>query len=158
MAYPAGTPVDEQILQDLEATLAAIAAPSFHFDVAQVLRADALGAGLRFVELPGILIGTPTYVWDDKTNPLYAATMTVALHCELRSIETLLADQAWLAADVRQALLADVSRGGVAVDTKILSHEPYLIFNEASAVSGAGIDVVVQIRFRHLFTDPNTAR
>lgn len=155
MTYPSGTPVDELVLENIRATLAAVAAPSFHYTLKSVSRLQDLSTK-QVVEFPAAFIGTPRYVWSDKINPLYSATMEVTVRAFVEDIVSFSTSLSWLGADVRQALLADVTRGGVAVDTKITAQEPFMSV-EGDGPSNA-VDLTVQVRFRHLFTDPNHAQ
>ena len=75
MPYPTGTPVDEQILDDVKDTLETIATPSYHTDVAYVSRYDPEN-GLEIHEYPALLIGPASIAWDDATHGLLSGVMS----------------------------------------------------------------------------------
>lgn len=154
MAYPTGTPVDEQILDDVVAVLGTIAPPSYHTTVRAVERFKPTNA-TRHYDMPCILLGTPDVTWVDTTNRMLSGEMRFVVRCCVQDRETHQQELAWFAADVRKALLLDWQRGGVALTTRVLAHEPYMIVEEASAT--AVVDVTVLVAFRHLYDDPNSA-
>lgn len=156
MAYPTGTPVDEAILDDLVSTLQGIATPAYHSTVVSVERFSPSDA-TRIYEFPCLLVGTPIITWSDAINPLLEGVIRLVIRGVVEDLETHQQSLSWLAADIRAALLADVSRSGLAVDTKIVQQEAYMLIAEAGDPVAA-VDVTVQIRFRHLYSDPNTAQ
>lgn len=59
-----------------------------------------------------------------------------------------------LAVDARRALRVDHTRGGLAVDTAVDEAE---VFDAAPDTTIAGAQVLVDVHFRHHFTDPTSA-
>lgn len=155
MAYPSGTPVDEAILDNVVATLAAIATPSYHLTFKRAERFIPLNA-TQVQEYPSALVGTADITWSDALHFRLSGDMRFTVRALVEDREAHQESLAWAAADVRKALLADVTRGGLAVDTKVLAQSPFMLISEAgNAVTG--VDVSVQVRFRHQYDDPNTA-
>lgn len=155
MAYPTGTPVDELILANVATTLAAVASPTYHFTFKGVQRSVPLDA-TRVQEFPTALIGAAEVTWSDALHYRMGGDARFTVRVAVEDRETHPAAVAWAAADVRKALLADVTRGGFAVDTKIIQQSPIVLVAEAGNAV-VGVDVSVQVRFRHQYDDPNAA-
>lgn len=154
MAYPTGTPVEEQILDDIKTALEAIAAPSYHTNVEHVTRYD-MENGLHFDVFPTIVIAPAAISWDDSVHGLLSGTLSTTVRGFIEAREDVATELAWLAADIRKALLADYQRGGVALSTRVLEQSLWTLDDAAGPVHG--IDIQVQVPFRHDYTDPNTA-
>lgn len=152
MAYPTGTPVREAILDNIVSTLEAIAAPSYHTTVSAVHRLRGLNA-LSLTAFPAIMVSTPRADWDDTTHGLQIGSMHLTLRLALQGGADGQEQLSWFLDDVKVALLADYTRGGVARDTQITGDEAYQS-DEATNVFGA--DIFVNVKFAHLYTDPNT--
>lgn len=155
MSYPTGTPVDELIVQDIVTTLEAIDAPTYHNTVLHVERYQALNEQ-QVYEFPVVLLGVPVITWSDSISPLLEGVLRMTLRAVVEDLETHQQSLAWIAADIRKALLADVTRSGNAVDTKVLSQEPFMVIDASGPV--AAVDISIQVRFRHDYDDPNSAQ
>lgn len=154
MPYPTGTPVDEQILDDVKDTLETIATPSYHTDVAYVSRYDPEN-GLEIHEYPALLIGPASIAWDDATHGLLSGVMTFTVRGFVEERVNVATILAWLAADVRKALTSDYTRGDVALSTRVLEQATWTLADAAGPIHG--IDITVQVPFRHEYDNPNSA-
>jgi hypothetical protein len=154
MPYPTGTPVDEAILDNVKTTLEGIATPNYRYTIARVERIRPTGM-LEFREFPLLLIGVPTITWRDNVSNRLTGDMRLTIRGVVLDRESGFESVNWLAADVRKALLADTTRGGLACWTRIESQEAALGVEEGGA--NPSVDLTVLIHFRHLYDDPNTA-
>lgn len=153
MAYPSGTPVDEAIVADLTAALGGIATPAYHTDVRQALRFDPEN-GVNLQTFPAIVVGPAAVSWDDTVHGLLSGTLTTTVRGFVQARTQPATTLAWLAADIRKALLDDYTRGGVALTTRILDQATWTLDESAHPIHG--IDVQVLVLFRHLYDDPNS--
>lgn len=153
MAYPTGTPVRESIMDDIVTTLQAIATPSYHHDVAAVHRLQGDGT-LDLYELPAVIVAPPLLSWSDDTNSIQRGEMRVTCRVALDDRIDHQQSLSWLMEDVKVALTADVTRGGFARDTNVLTDEPFMS-DPSSGIAGGDFQVLV--KFAHEYADPNTA-
>lgn len=156
MAYPTGTPVKERVMTNLVAALEAIdGSPAYHHEVLAVKRQSPDNPVLVFTaqEFPAIILSHADISRDDSVNAMIQCELGVTVRASLLDRENHATELEWLVADLHKALLTDVTRGGVAMDTKILGETVY----EQEEVTGvASVDLAVRVRFRHLYDDPNT--
>jgi hypothetical protein len=142
--------VREQVLANLVSVLAAMAPPATNYRFQTVRR---WGGGIleRGLEQPACLIIPVVETSNQERQAIIEHELDVALTCSLL-------DADWqtkieqLAADVRVAVLADYSRGGAAMDTRIISTE---IFPALPGSPLACAQVNLRIVYRTLFTDPS---
>lgn len=156
MAYPAGSPVKERVLEHVKTTLAAIASPAYFTDVVAVKRQTSENpyVALDQAEFPAVLISVPTTSYDDGVNGILSASTNVSLRLVVQAREGVSSNIEQFISDVKAALLADWTRGGLALDTKIVGDE-VLVPEEVTGYAVA--DVSLTLRWRHLYSDPNTA-
>lgn len=154
---PSGDPVKEAILQDVETTLAAIVAGAdYYTDVLLVTRIGTVPIELK--EYPAIVI-TPLGTEYDQPG----AATTLAIHGNYRLRLTLVvrtrtdAVQALenFIRDVHKALLVDITRGGRALNTRMMSDEVYYPTQIEEPVAIA--DCTVLVAYRTTRTDLNQA-
>jgi len=91
---------------------------------------------------------------EDRTNSVTECNLTVMVGCVVEDYSNLMKAVHDIAADVTKALLSDITRGGLAVDTRIVSIEDQL--NEDLEPLGTCI-LEVLVKYRHLWGDPYTA-
>tara|TARA_R110002020_G_scaffold425054_3_gene634469 strand:+ start:2030 stop:2503 length:474 start_codon:yes stop_codon:yes gene_type:complete len=154
---PSGTPVKELILQDIETTLAAITAGSAYYtSVAVVDRINTIPVEIR--DYPAIVL---TPLGTDYDQPGDARTTAIGANYRVRA--TLVARTRTDAAatienfirDVHKALLVDITRGGEAINTRMLSDSVFYPTQIEEPVAIA--DCIIEVRYRTLRTDLNTA-
>jgi hypothetical protein len=154
---PSGLPVKEAILRDLESALAAITAGAdYYTSVARVTRVDTVPIDLP--EFPAIVI-TPL---GTEYDPPGQAT-TLAIHGHYRIRATLIvrtrtdavADLENFIRDVHKAILVDTTRGGRAIDTRLVSDEVYYPTDIEEPVALA--ELTIMVLYRTVRTDLNTA-
>lgn len=149
---PSRTPIRQLVLEDIEATLQAIAPPTFASTMAdgQVRR---YGVGRVTVsDYPGCVVVPLEETTDDRRTLLQEHLMTVALQFVVRSAswrDALLA----LLADARVALLTDHTRGGNAAWTRITAEE---VFDADASTPIASAQMTVQVLYRTAYDDPTT--
>ena len=154
MSYaPSAPTIRERILQNLEATLRAInGAPTYRHHVRKVYRffgnAFQIGGGL-----PAIVIVPDVQRNTDQRSFLIEHTLPIRLLLVVES-------QSWrteleaLLADCRVSLLADWTRGGIALTTRILGEE---VFDSEPSAPAGGAQMDLEVLFRTLYQDPGAA-
>ena len=154
MAYPTGTPVKEQVLDNLKTTLELIAGgASYHTTLRGVHRLRGVNA-MQLQQFPAVIIDVAGTAHDDGVNGMVSCSMDVNLVAVITDRTDPAQELEWLAADIKRALLIDVTRGGAAVDTKFVSDD-IQISDDVTSV--AAVQVQARVRFRHLYADPNTS-
>jgi len=61
----------------------------------------------------------------------------------------------YMLADLERMLMQDITRGGLAVDTRIVRNDTFIGY---PATNGVTVSVVSEIDYRTLMTDPNLAK
>jgi hypothetical protein len=154
---PSGTPVKEAVLQNLETALAAIAAgAAYYTTVARVQRINTVPIDLP--EYPAIVL---VPLGTDYDPPGAATTLAIAGHYRvqatliIRSRTDAVADLENFIRDVHKALLVDPTRGGLAIDTRLVSDSVYYPTDIEEPVALA--DLVIEVHYRTTRTDLNQA-
>lgn len=160
---PART-IEVRIVDDLVAALETIKTPAYYTNPVQVIR--MLGNVLEVPFRPVILV-TPMSSARSHNCPnslrrvdlglVVTCVMDVfaqegALERDFKKTEEAIRH---FAADVEKAATADIKRGGLAIDTTIVTVDIYEL-HEAMPVAAA--EVTLNIPFRHLTHDPTTAQ
>ena len=157
-------PVDVRLVDDVVAKLEAItsANDTFYSDPRRVYR--LYGNAIEVSEVPCFIV-TPIATEHSHDCPNGTERMDLKLAitavCEPTHDGALDEDYSEvdrvirrMCADVRKALLADMQRGGLALDTIIVSTD---IFEAVQSQPVAAAEMVVAIPFRHLTADPTQA-
>lgn len=155
-------PREYLIVQNLQAALLAITvAGGYHYDVAAL--AVKLDPNHGVEALIGPQKKRPFYVIE--LNPdafayspskLVTVTMPIRLHAVHDSDPT--DDNSWLltylrlCADLEQAIAVDIQRGGLAIDTRIVSRE-FRVYDDDTALVWAS--AAIEIPVRRLYGTPN---
>lgn len=154
---PSGTPVKEAILQNLETVLATISAGSdYYTNVATVTRINAVPIDLP--EFPAIVLSPLGTEYDP---PGQATTLAIAGHYRIRATLVVRTRSDAVAAlenfirDVHRCILLDTTRGGLAVDTRLLSDEVYYPTDIDEPVALA--ELVILVIYRTTRSELNTA-
>lgn len=154
---PSGTPVKEAILQDLETTLAAISAGAdYYTSVATVTRVNTVAIDLP--EFPAIVL---TPLGTEYDPPGQATTLAIAGHYRIRATLVVrtrtdaVEDLENFIRDCHKAMLVDTTRGGLAIDTRLVSDEVYYPTDIEEPVALAELTIMVIYRTQR--TDLNTA-
>lgn len=154
---PSGSPVKEAILDNLQTTLAAITAGGDYYNtVALVSRINTVPIEVQ--DYPAVIL-TPLGTEYDQGGD----ATTLALHADYRIRLTLIIrtrDNASEALenfirDVHRSILVDITRGDLAINTRMLSDEVYYPTQIEEPVAVA--DCVVLVSYRTLRTDLNQA-
>ncbi len=160
MAYPSGTPVQERALQNLQTALEGITgSPSYYTTLApNGVHRNRGDNALELKQYPAILMLEGEVTKDENSAwPMVECVMPVVLRCALNMRDGVETELRKFAADVAQAVrsnyrLAD-GGGDVALVAAVTGEQAY----QTDGVSPVGaVDVVLSIRFRYLYTDPNT--
>lgn len=152
MAYdPSATPVRERILQNVETVLLSIGPPSYGTDTPHVRRWNG-NADENIPTTPAVLIVPLPETSDDEVSCMVRHTMELGLIAVLRT-DTWPAEINKFLADMRVALLADPSRGGIAVTTRITDEN---VADNDPAENLGSAQMIVQVHYRTLYDDPNT--
>ena len=156
----AGASVEEQVIDDVAATLATITGgPTYNTNVVKVQRQG--NEPYLVAERPACIVAhLGCGEWDGGQNaPVLVPNGLV--HCELKLAvigcinpdgDTWPETLSLFKSDIANALRADHERGGLALDTRIEGSE---VFDGPDLGTGgvAAVQVYVAIHFRHLFTD-----
>jgi hypothetical protein len=147
---PALDSVREKILDNLASTLTAIAPPSYASTVATVKRFEG---PFEITSYPGICIVPGQETTDDTRISILSHELPVTLVLAVY-------DSQWreilnkLLADVRVAVLADWTRGGNALTTRVTNQE-VVDSSPSQPIALAQMDLVVL--YRTLYADPTVA-
>lgn len=147
--------VRERILQNLQATLESIVeGATYNFTVRKVERTRAVPL-LENMEFPCVFIFEMPERITQEPNPLLTKELTIVFQSWLRSGDGDLSVQLnGFIADLEVALLADVRRGGLAVDTTITEHT---VFVDTPIDVMAAIHTIATVHYRTVEGDPYTA-
>jgi hypothetical protein len=149
--------VRELILSNLETVLSGITTVGgYENDIASVQRWKQRGNPLK--DVPCIIVTAGPEDKKKGPNPLVTARLKVYLELYSRQDETdANATDTILNSilkDIEKALYADVTRGGVAVDTDVQEVVP---FGAEVGNGHSGLIIGVEILYRHLATNPAQA-
>ncbi|MBI5872989.1 MAG: hypothetical protein HZB36_02465 [Candidatus Omnitrophica bacterium] len=149
--------IRENILTNLVTTLEAVkAANGYDNTIASVQRYKQRGNST--VQVPCIIITAGIEDENPSPNPLTTCKLTVHLDIWMRQDETdtTATDTVLnsLLGDIKKALAVDITRGGYAIDTNILSTIP---FDTVEGQSACGLIMSLEVVYRHQQTDPKVA-
>lgn len=165
MSNALGTTVEVMIVDDVITALEGITAADSAFNTTPVRVMRMLGSVLEVPERPLILV-TPMVSARSHNCPngLRRIDLGLTITCVLdvfsqagalgRDFQETEKAIRQFAADIEKAVTADITRGGRAIDTTIISVDIYEI-HEAMPVAAA--EVTINIPFRHRTQDPTTA-
>lgn len=147
-----GTPIEEYVLQAIEARLAAVnGPPTYNFAIRKVVDFEAWDDDL--LVYPAAMVLSLT---TDEDDSLFTDRQTITMNFQVVAIMN-----AWtnarldcgrLVADIKQSLLSDVTLGGYARDVHITRTERFQYDVEGGGRAGASLFGNVQ--FRHIRGDP----
>ena len=153
MTYnPLLTTVRESIISNLVSTLAAVNTPTYSAKINLARRWN--GDDFDLNEFPAAVIVPTGESHEDGRLHLITSTMDIALHLVLRSSDWS-TEMNKLLADARVALTADVTRGGKAMTTQIISDQIYDVSRTTDPVCSALMEI--RVLYRTLYADPTTA-
>lgn len=145
------TSLRESIVENLKTTIEAIESGSSYFTTVRRV--------LRGVEPVRNLTETPTiWIWDTvETKELdnisqYHCTLQIDVIAMSTAYESRPQLMTQLLHDVEKAVMADITRGGYAIDTKITGNEAFL---EVEAEPLVGITIGLVVDYLHSVTDPS---
>jgi hypothetical protein len=154
---PSGIPVKRAVFENLETTLAAITAGSdYYTSVARVTRIDSVP--IELTEYPAIIL-TPSST--DYDPPGDATTLAIAGHYRIdatlviRTRTSAVDELENFIRDVHKAILVDVTRGGIAIDTRLTSDRVFYPTDIEEPVAIAELSIEIIYRTRR--TDLNVA-
>lgn len=147
----------EQILDALRTQLATITTGNgYENDIVNVQRWKQRGNSVQ--DTPCIVIAAGEETKNPTPNPLYTCDLPVFIDVWLAQEEddetatdTLLSS---LLGDVEKCVMANTTLGGLANDILIRGNAP---FEGIEGSPHAGIVVIIQINYEHLFSDPSSA-
>lgn len=154
---PSGLPVKRAVFENLETTLAAITAGSdYYTSVARVTRIDSVP--IELTEYPAIIL-TPSST--DYDPPGDATTLAIAGHYRIdatlviRTRTSAVDELENFIRDVHKAILVDITRGGIAIDTRLTSDRVFYPTDIEEPVAIAELSIEIIYRTRR--TDLNVA-
>jgi hypothetical protein len=154
---PSGIPVKRAVFENLETTLAAITAGSdYYTSVARVTRIDSVP--IELTEYPAIIL-TPSST--DYDPPGDATTLAIAGHYRIdatlviRTRTSAVDELENFIRDVHKAILVDITRGGLAIDTRLTSDRVFYPTDIEEPVAIAELSIEIHYRTRR--TDLNVA-
>ena len=144
--------IREKIMANVETTLEGITtAAGYNSTIQRVYRIRL--AGLNIQEFPSIVVIPGREINAEEPVDRYTERLSFVLECWLKeaSKDDIATQVNKLVADVQKALLVDYTRGGMAINTKLLGNEPF--YNDVNAPYG-GVDIEIEIHYRHQYSDP----
>lgn len=152
-----GATVEEQLIQDVIATLDAVDTGSgFNREFAKVARQDR-----NLLNHPQTPIALVIHNGTDKDDSRLGMKVSVLSLIVIVGINSKESDTAWpttldlYTSDVETALTADPQRGGLAVKTAIARIDVY-DSDELGSTYLVAARLLVEIQFRHVYTDTTT--
>jgi len=144
----------EYILQNIKTTLETITtAHGYNNTITSVQRWSQKGNNLQ--SIPAIIINSGQEAKQQEPNPQATCKFTIYLDVWTRQddTDTTPSDQvvSGLIADVEKAMMVDYTRGGYAEDTHIMNNVP---FETVEGMPSFGVQIEVEITYKHLLTDP----
>jgi hypothetical protein len=145
--------IRESIIGNIKTTLQTITkANLYNFDVAKVTRERLVG--LNIDQFPSIVIIPGREGKTEEPIERYTARLVITLECWLQEHdESIVTDVNKFLADVEKALLVDYTRGGKAINTKLVSNQAF--YNDINKPYG-GVMIDIEIHYRHVYNDPYT--
>lgn len=149
--------VRENILLNLVSVLEAVKKiAGYNNDIASVQRWSQRGPTTSAI--PFIIINAGPEEKQPQPYPLATCTFTVYIDIWTNHIETdsRSSDEILnsLLGDVEKALMADITRGGYAINTEILRNVPFQSIEGQPAI---GISIELSVIYQHQLTDPAQA-
>lgn len=145
---PSGEPVKEQLLANLETTLAAIVeGADYYTTVRKVLRLDAAAPEIN--AFPAIVIVPIGTRYDNQRSQVVgavAALYTVQLTLLVRTATDVATTIERFIRDVHKALFVDITRGGPAINTRVVSDEIFYPSDAREPIGGADLEVAIDFR------------
>ncbi len=152
---PSGEPIKEQILQDIETTLlTVVAGASYYHTIHKVYRIQQ--APTTLTSFPSVLLVPGATSYDGESIRLQkriVGSFTILVSGYVRSGSDLARDIERLTRDIHTALFIDITRGGAAINTRVVSDEPFYPTHESDPEGG--VDITVDVDFRTSRTDLN---
>lgn len=153
MTYsPTQATIRQRIIDNLKSTLEGMSTPTFATEFASV-KVWGGNVALAISEYPSAIIMPMGDESDDSRSAILEHTLDLA-------IMLVVDDSDWASAleraiaEVQVALLTDWQRGGVALDTKVLSSTPW---DDEATEPKAGAQMLVRVIYRTLYEDPTVA-
>jgi len=147
---PIGEPIKEQILSDIEATIRSITGGAdYYYTIEKVLRLDT--GALQLNSFPGVVIVPTNTGYDNSRSTVVgvvAGSFEIILSCYLRTATNVAKSVERLIRDVHTALYVDITRGGLAINTRVLSDDIFYPDDAVEPVCGADIRIMVDYRAR----------
>jgi len=145
--------VREDVIQNLVTTLQGVTKTAgYNITINRVERIKMVGLDIR--EFPTVLVIPADEVKEQSPSDKYTCRLAVTLECWIQEYGDVSAQVNILLADIEKALMVDHTRGGVAVDTKLLGNSAF--YNEVNKPYG-GVEIRIEVHYRHKFSDPYTA-
>lgn len=150
MSYPTDNPIRDGILSNLRSTLLLIQAGATYRSSVKSVEFVAHNSE-EFATFPSIGIGPASYRMSDSQYRRISVDMSLTLMLVVHSSTDPAKAARDLFEDVSLALRADVTRGGYAIDTHVLSDNP-----QAPGIGDPvfGTEVEINILYRHQDNDP----
>lgn len=154
---PTGASVGESVVADVLTSLREInGTPTYTFDVSQSVHQNA--NVLQLSSLPAVVVFDGGAPEGPGPNALVSVEHTLDIVCVVpASALGWQSDARRLMTDVAAKLREDWTRGGIALDTKIVSQELHDSDEQAAATPFGVGTLRAVVRYRHLYTDPTQA-
>lgn len=145
--------VRENILQNVETVLGTVVSPTYETDLKQVSRKLELATEIGQYPAVFIVVNGEAKTTDDTpigvTSVVMSLTLEVWLSGESAQEPT---DLSNAIRDIETALMADRTRGGYAIDTKLTGNSTFA----SEVLVTAGADITLDIEYRHSVNDPTS--
>lgn len=153
---PVGEPVKEQILADIETTMALLVEGVDYYNTAEkILRLDT--GALQVNSFPAIVIVPGRTTYDNSRSTVVgvvAGSFNIVLSGFLKTATDVSKSVERLTRDVHKALFVDITRGGVAINTRVLSDD--IFYPDDTTEPVCGVHIRIMVDYRALRTNLNT--
>lgn len=154
---PSSESLKEQILANIVTTLEGVTGGSDYFHtIYQVKRLDT--PSTSFASFPAVLVVPLSTQYDNPRSAVVGAnhgSFQIQLSCFIRTATDISKQIERLIHDVHTALWVDISRGGIALNTRIVSDDVFYPSPETEPLGG--VDISIEVDYRTPRTDLTTA-
>lgn len=145
-------PVDVLICEDLVETFRRMRkGAGYHFDYLAVDHGESIDPD----EYPAVAVLDGEEDTTELAHPLHDNILSVQVRCRAKAFESPSQVGSYMIADVKRAAMQDITRGGLAVSTKVGGRDKV---HGWPANDDVIVDVFLKVHYRASLTDPSDAR
>lgn len=142
--------IREKVMKNVVSTLEGITADKgYDITIQKVSRLKLVGLNIKV--FPTIVVIPTPEPKEQEPVDRYTCRLGLTLECWIKERVNITSEVNQVLANVEKALMVDYTRNGLAIDTKIISNDPF--YNETNQPYG-GVNIMIEIVYRHLYADP----